>query len=376
MEAHQVPVQRSLGDREDESSSSSSRMDEGGGGTTTGSTVGMTSDAGDTSDGQDIGPAVVPEMDTGGGGWIVGNVRSRARRAYQAWVSRKQRVLNRVAEAEDADPEEARGWVPEQPELVAREVLAAVRRLYGEVVCNEGKVVQYHRMQENPVFEEYTVVARKLRATDPSRLSEPEKVAFFLNIYNALLLHAITALGQPSTILERMNLYSQACYEIGGLVYSLNDIEHGVLRRNRPSPAPFSREPFARDDPRLRSAVLTRDPRIHMALNCGANSCPALAAYESTHLDQQLDSAVSLFCGSEVVIHDDQPEVQLSMIFRWYQGDFGDGSVLDVLRWVAPHLPAGKKERLEEMLVHSEQNGGDIAVKYMRYDWSINDGRE
>lgn len=52
-------------------------------------------------------------------------------------------------------------------------------------------------------------------------------------------------------------------------MYSLDDIEHGVLRGNRPHPS--SPEPLLRDgDPRLQFVMSRVDPRIHFALVCGA----------------------------------------------------------------------------------------------------------
>ncbi len=52
----------------------------------------------------------------------------------------------------------------------------------------------------------------------------------------ALIIHAIVAIGAPSSSL-RSRFFNGAIYEIGGLPYSADDIEHGILRVNAPSPA-------------------------------------------------------------------------------------------------------------------------------------------
>lgn len=308
---------------------------------------------------------------------FVGNMRGRARRVYRAWVTRNQRVLNLeddVVDMEaDEDEDEDVSVVPESVESVAAEVLVAVRKLYGDVVRDDGKAVDYTGLKSSPYFQQYTEVARKLRRVDPSGLAESNRKAFFLNVYNALLLHAFAVMGRPQSLMERMNLYSHACYEIGGLVYCLDDIEHGVLRRNRPSPAPLAQKPFDRSDPRLRNAMGSVDARIHMALNCGAVSCPALFPYDGRNLDAQLDAAAASYCESEVHPSVLRPEVELSMIFRWYQPDFGDGSTLSVLLWVIPRLSPEKSRLLQDMILASERFGTDIAVKYRTYDWTLND---
>ena len=61
-------------------------------------------------------------------------------------------------------------------------------------------------------------------------------MAFFINIYNALIVHATIVKGVPDDTFKRLKFFDEAKYDIGGLQYSANDIEHGVLRSNRPSP--------------------------------------------------------------------------------------------------------------------------------------------
>ena len=82
--------------------------------------------------------------------------------------------------------------------------------------------------------------------------------------------------------------WGRTAYDIGGLVYSLDDIEHGVLRGmcvcvvvcytyvaigNKPHPS-ASKRPFSEDDPRAKISLTSCDPRIHFALVCGAKVRP------------------------------------------------------------------------------------------------------
>lgn len=59
------------------------------------------------------------------------------------------------------------------------------------------------------------------------------------------------------------------CYNIGGRVYSLDDLEHGLLRGNKPHPS-TGKTAFHQGDPRLQFVISELDPRIHFALVCGA----------------------------------------------------------------------------------------------------------
>ena len=59
------------------------------------------------------------------------------------------------------------------------------------------------------------------------------------------------------------------------MTYSLNAIEHGVLRGNQKPPGSYCRE-FRPKDRRLQAAVVVWDPRIHFALVRGTSCCPRL----------------------------------------------------------------------------------------------------
>ena len=84
-------------------------------------------------------------------------------------------------------------------------------------------------------------------------------------------------------------------YIIGGLSYSLNDMENGILRNNRRSMGTLYMRPFSSDDPRLELAIEPVDPRIHFALNCGAKSCPPIKTFSALEIDDQLDLATKAF---------------------------------------------------------------------------------
>jgi hypothetical protein len=149
---------------------------------------------------------------------------------------------------------------------------------------------------------------------------------------------------------------------VGGMRFSADDIEHGILRGNRRNPMlPFP--PFGSEDPRLKMTITSPDPRVHFALVCGARSCPPIAFYEGSRLDEQLESACISFINAGGVEFDAQHRIlRLSKILQWYQGDFGGR--LGVLECVAK---CTRDEGLRSAL-ESER----VRVRYMPYDWSLN----
>ncbi len=104
---------------------------------------------------------------------------------------------------------------------------------------------------------------------------------------------------------------------------SLDDIEHGMIRNskvwwakgllNKPFVGAFEKQ--------LRINHL--DPRIHFALNCGAESCPAVRFYCDQQVDEQLELATKVFIENETHFDKRSNTITISSLFDWYSGDFG-----------------------------------------------------
>ena len=51
------------------------------------------------------------------------------------------------------------------------------------------------------------------------------------DLYNALTIHGLAEQAAlPSSVLDIQQFWKTTGYNVGGLVYSLDDIEHGILR--------------------------------------------------------------------------------------------------------------------------------------------------
>jgi Protein of unknown function, DUF547 len=137
-------------------------------------------------------------------------------------------------------------------------------------------------------------------------------MAFFINVYNALIVHATVAHGVPANVVERLKFFKKANYVIGGARFSADDIEHGVLRSNAVAPGSlaallrlpkmFQKPQFPKGDIRASLAISPLDPRIHFALVCGAKSCPPIKLYTPDNLDEGLQ-ARALHCVCARVPH-------------------------------------------------------------------------
>uniref|UniRef100_A0AAZ1X3I5 DEP domain-containing protein n=1 Tax=Oreochromis aureus TaxID=47969 RepID=A0AAZ1X3I5_OREAU len=249
--------------------------------------------------------------------------------------------------------------------LLLREMIL---KLFSEHLSADGKSVDYKGMSVNPAFEHYCELAIQLQRVELLSLSREEKLAFFINIYNALVIHGYLRLGAPTNMWQRYRFFNYVSYLIGGEVFTLQDIENGILRGNRKGVAQL-RRPFSKTDPRLQVALPDAEPLIHFALNCGAKGCPPIKTYTPQDIDSQLRTAAEAFLENDdaCVIDSVKKEVRLSQIFKWYKVDFG-GTDEKLLGWVLDHMgDSPKKTSLQGIL-----SAGKTKVSFLPYDWSSN----
>lgn len=253
---------------------------------------------------------------------------------------------------------------------LSAELRRAMLKLKGEYMSDDGSRVDYAGMEKSAGFVEYKTIAQQLAFINLAEMEENERKAFFINIYNALVIHALiygfVRKSWWGFLISRKLLYSTAAYNIGGLIYSLDEIEHGILRGNA-TPVLESRPIFREGDPRL-PYIVTKDPRIHFALNCGALSCPPISAYKADTLDRDLTKASRNYLQSTQFKGDgSDAEIILSKLFVWYRNDFGLTDK-DVLEWVRANGPSEVADRVKAVL----DGSSSIKISYQEYVWSVN----
>lgn len=174
--------------------------------------------------------------------------------------------------------------------------------------------------------------------------SKPEQMAYWINAYNAytirlILNHypvkSIKDIGSKIKIPFVTTPWAAAFFSIGGRKMSLDDIEHGTLRKK------FD------------------DPRIHFALVCASLSCPRLRneAFTADKLDRQLDEQGRDFLRDPAKNKVGQASAQLSKYFDWYKGDWNKNGQ-SVAKWVNQYA--------------ASKMNADAKVSYLDYNWNLN----
>lgn len=213
---------------------------------------------------------------------------------------------------------------------------------------DEQGLVNYQQMQKQSATK-LTNWLEELSQVNPESLDIKEQLAFWLNLYNALVVEQILKSYPIKSILPNLfgvpnwlaffKFFSRPVYKINQQPYSLNNIEHDTIRQKY------------------------NDPRIHFALVCAAIGCPLLRnqAYNSDRLETQLEEDAQRFINNPYKVFYDQQQQILycSQIFKWYKKDF--------LK-VSPSLKKYIQTYLSPPIAISEQT----TVKYLNYDWHLN----
>jgi hypothetical protein len=148
-------------------------------------------------------------------------------------------------------------------------------------------------------------------------INDSYKNAFWINIYNSFfqILRKDKGLRQPK-------IYTEKRISIAGYQISLDDIEHGILRRYRYKYSLGYLPNLFASSHIKKWAVDAIDFRIHFALNCGAVSCPPIAFYSVANLEEQLELASLAFLRDETQIDTKKKKIHVSRLFLWFFNDF------------------------------------------------------
>lgn len=232
---------------------------------------------------------------------------------------------------------------PPGPAL-ARDLQALLLRLETGVSAAEERD-PFLPLQSHPAFREAETLARRLPLLPLETLTpRSEALAFWINLYNALVTHSLIAFGVPRNPWAMWRFFDRGAYRVGPHTFTPNAIEHGVLRGNR-SFWRWGLRPFGVADPRASLVLDPPDPRIHFALNCGASSCPAIRVYHGERVDADLDLAARGYLNGEA--REVSGRVRLPRLLKWYRDDFARaaGSLeAFVLRYLDPGRPRAALE--------------------------------
>ena len=204
-------------------------------------------------------------------------------------------------------------------------------------------VVDYQGVKDDEaILDQYLAL---LAAVDPEPLSTDDQFAFYVNAYNAWTIKLILSrYPDIRSIKDLGSLFSspwkKPIARIDGGLLTLDQIEHDVLRKR------------------------FKDSRVHFAVNCASKSCPPLQGepFTGSRLNDQLNQVARAFINAPRFNRLEGETLWVSKIFDWFSEDFNG----DVVGYFIKFADVPLKDQLEK-------NKGRIKVKYLDYDWSLNE---
>lgn len=164
--------------------------------------------------------------------------------------------------------------------------------------------------------------------------SKNATLAYWINAYNAYTVQLILDNYPTKSIKDINDPWGKKFITLGNKKYSLEEIEHEILRK-------------------------MNEPRIHFAINCASFSCPNLLneAYTEAKLEQQLKAVAKSFINDRTKNTITTNKIEISKIFDWFAGDFKNkGSVIDFLNQYS-----------------TVKISGNAKINYKEYNWNLNE---
>ncbi|KAL9673488.1 hypothetical protein QQ045_029746 [Rhodiola kirilowii] len=155
----------------------------------------------------------------------------------------------------------------------------------------------------------FRALVLRLVEVDPRKLKHREKLAFWINVHNALVMHAFLVYGIPQNSLKRMSLVFKAAYSVGGQTVNVEKIQRSILRCHLPCAGQwfqsvlFRTAKFKPIDPRRLFATDHTEPLLHFALCAGTHSDPAVRAYTAGRVYQELEAAKDEYIQLGLKVH-------------------------------------------------------------------------
>ncbi|KAF4321042.1 hypothetical protein BBO99_00000790 [Phytophthora kernoviae] len=189
-------------------------------------------------------------------------------------------------------------------------------------------------------FRQFLKLASRLQKVDVGSLPKHERQPFFINLYNAMVLHGLIEFGMPQNIGQYKAFERDVAYTIGGLDFTLGDIKHGILRCNRKPPSNYWERQLQAQDPKLQFRLHIRDPRSLLVLIDCAEPLPSaddVPILKPGRTDTDLEEQAEKFCEMVVEVNERAGEIVLPRVLRIFRDDFGS-SEAEMVSWLAQYM--------------------------------------
>lgn len=209
------------------------------------------------------------------------------------------------------------------------------------------------------LLQNYRSLVTRLEDIDLRKMKHEEKLAFWINIHNALVMHTFLVYGIPQTSLKRVSLLLKAAYNIGGETISTDMIQNVILGCAVPRPLQWfrtlfsPRTKFKAGDDRKAYVIDQTEPLLHFALCSGSHSDPAVRMYTPKKVFLELESAKEEYIRATFGVRSKVQKILLPKIVESFTKDLGLCPV-GLLEMIQKCMP----DNLRKTMKRYQQQGG------------------
>ncbi|GER35709.1 hypothetical protein STAS_12013 [Striga asiatica] len=202
------------------------------------------------------------------------------------------------------------------------------------------------------LLQNFRSLVSRLGEVDPRKMMHEEKLAFWINVHNALVMHAFLAYGIPQNNMKRMFLLLKAAYNVGGQIVSADVIQSSILGCRMSRPGQWlrlllpSKSKFKSADERQAYGIERLEPLLYFALSCGSHSDPAVRVFTPKRIYQELEAAKEDYIRATFGVRKDN-KILLPKIVDSFAKDSGLCQA-GVLETIEKSLPESLKKSIKK----------------------------
>ncbi|KAL5224389.1 hypothetical protein ABZP36_011028 [Zizania latifolia] len=223
----------------------------------------------------------------------------------------------------------------------------------------------------------YRLLVEQLERVDLSMSETSIKLAFWINVYNSLIMHAYLAYGIPNSSLKRMTMFHKAAYNIGGHAVTANSIEHALLCCRSPrigrwlesilSTAMRKKCADEKQLVQLKFGLPDCQPLALFALCTGASSDPMLKVYTAKSITEELERAKREFLQANVVVRKSK-KVFLPRLVERYAREAGLAGADELLAWARDNAESRATQDAIQRCAGGGRRKATQAVEWLPYN--------
>ncbi|KAJ4886901.1 Uncharacterized protein Rs2_26649 [Raphanus sativus] len=246
-----------------------------------------------------------------------------------------------------------------------KEKLKVTSRPYDKLLMVKSICRDSEKLNEvEPALKHFRSLVNKLEGVNPRKLNHEEKLAFWINIHNSLVMHSILVYGNPKNSMKRVSGLLKAAYNVGGRSLNLDTIQTSILRC-RVFRFLFASKPKGKAGDLGKDYAITHpEPLLHFALCSGNFSDPSVRIYTPKNVMMELECGKEEYVRSNVGISKDN-KILLPKLVELYAKDT-ELCHVGIHDMIVNHMPCDARNKIQQCV---NKKHGRFTIDWVAHDF-------